>query len=184
MSDLALEPTQLSEGSAAVAIPAQTVDPVVQYTLLQAIRCGTNRVAVSYQWAHAIVDRFEIVPVPKAPVWLMGATVIDAQVLPVIDLALYVDPTFRRPAVQKDVRLLVGGSEDGALLDPPLALVFDGLPQQVRSSANELQHATALVPEQLANVVDGSATSTQGEQFHIINIQRLANDLAAELSVL
>ncbi len=183
MSDLAIGLTQLSEGSDVIAAPASASN-VAQYTLLQAIRCGTHRVAVSYQWAHAIVDRFEIVPVPKAPVWLMGATVIDAQVLPVIDLALYIDPTFRRPALQKDLRLLVGGSEDGALLDPSLALVFDGLPQQVRSSINDPQPAMGSVPMRLEGLVDGCAASTQGEQFHIINIQRLANELAAELSIL
>jgi chemotaxis signal transduction protein len=182
MSELAPEPTQLSESNTA-ATASGSVASSTQYALLQAIRCGSTRVAVSYQWAHAIVDRFEVVPVPKAPVWLMGATVIDAQVLPVIDLALYIDPTFRRVELEKDLRLLVGGSEDGGLLDPPLALVFDGLPQQVRSTATAPQ-ATANAPERLSNVVDGSTTSTQGEQFHIINVQRLANELAAELSVL
>jgi chemotaxis signal transduction protein len=182
MSDLAFNPTQKNVGDDAITSPIRAAD-ATRHTLLQAIRCGTNRVAVSYQWAHAIIDRFDIVPVPKAPVWLMGAAVIDAQVLPVIDLALYIDPTYQRPATQRDTRLLVGGSEDGGLLDPPLALIFDGLPQQVRSSG-EQDFATAFELARLAPLVDGFATSTQGEQFHIINIQRLANELAAELSVL
>jgi chemotaxis signal transduction protein len=152
--------------------------------LLQAIHCGSHGVAVTYQWAHAIVDRFDVVPVPKAPLWLMGATVIDAQVLPVIDLSLFIDPTHQRPGAQRDLRLLVGGREDGGLDDPPLAFLFDGLPQQLRWNASEVANATGGTPTRIAPFTDGVARSTQGEAFHVINIQRLASELSAELSVL
>lgn len=165
------------------AEPPLTAQAASAPLLYQGIKCGVHRIAISYSWARTNVDRFELVPVPKAPIWLMGATVIEAQVLPVIDLALYIDPTAERGVQLRDLRLLVGGREDGDLTDPPIAFAFEGLPQQLRSGEQTQSASVRQAPERIRASADGVALSAQGEQFDVINIQRLASELAAELSM-
>jgi chemotaxis signal transduction protein len=156
--------------------------------LYQGIRCGRFAFAVSYRWARSIAESFDEVPIPKAPIWLVGATAIDGQIRPIIDLALLVDPGYRRVAAKRELRLLIGGSDDGDSLEPPIALLFEGLPQQLRSSGHDVgdrsDRDNAALPAHIAALVEQSIRSVRDETFYVINMAKLANTLASELSVL
>jgi chemotaxis signal transduction protein len=155
--------------------------------LYQAIRCGALRIAFPYGWATAIVEKFEVTPVPKAPSWLLGATNIDGQILPVVDLAYVGASTSRvgaapvaNSANASSRRLLIGGVE-GENKDDRLAIVFDGLPQQIGREANKFA-AHVHGKETGSSLTDGTVESKSGERFALVNVERLIARLSAELS--
>ncbi|TAG48567.1 MAG: hypothetical protein EAZ30_05190 [Betaproteobacteria bacterium] len=153
--------------------------------LFQGIHCGSLRIAVSYRWARSIVDRFDELPVPKAPVWLSGAAAIDGQIHPIIDIALLKDPTHVRSVSRRDLNLLVGGSEDGDLQNPLLAILFDGAPQQLRDTGeNSTAVDAATVSGALAPFISHGLRSSRDEVFYVLDMAKLADRLASELSTL
>jgi chemotaxis signal transduction protein len=149
--------------------------------LAQGIVCGSWALALSFDWARQIVENYEISAVPKAPSWLIGATNIEGNVLPVVDLATYFSPTMASYSVQRQ-RLLVGGLTAQSS-DDAIALVFDGLPQQLNYEPQELTYAGALPPK-LREVCDLVALDARGRNFLEINIDKLMAVLADELSLL
>ena len=60
--------------------------------------------------------------------WLAGAANIDGRILPVLDLAAWLDPALAR-APDRHTRLLIGGDADEGY-----ALLFRGLPMLARWS--------------------------------------------------
>jgi chemotaxis signal transduction protein len=149
--------------------------------LAQGIVCGSWALALSFDWARQIVEHYEISAVPKAPSWLIGAANIEGNVLPVVDLATYFSPTMASYSVQRQ-RLLVGGLTAQSS-DDAMALVFDGLPQQLNYEPQELTYAGALPPK-LRDVCDLVALDASGRNFLEINIDKLMAVLADELSLL
>jgi chemotaxis signal transduction protein len=149
--------------------------------LAQGIVCGSWALALSFDWARQIVEHYEISAVPKAPSWLIGAANIEGNVLPVVDLATYFSPTMASYSVQRQ-RLLVGGLTAQSS-DDAMALVFDGLPQQLNYEPQELTYAGALPPK-LREVCDLVALDASGRNFLEINIDKLMAVLADELSLL
>jgi chemotaxis signal transduction protein len=149
--------------------------------LAQGIVCGSWALALSFDWARQIVEHYEISAVPKAPSWLIGAANIEGNVLPVVDLATYFSPTMASYSVQRQ-RLLVGGLTAQSS-DDAIALVFDGLPQQLNYEPQELTYAGALPPK-LREVCDLVALDASGRNFLEINIDKLMAVLADELSLL
>jgi chemotaxis signal transduction protein len=159
--------------------------------LYQAVRCGALRVAFPYGWAASIVEKFNVTPVPKAPAWLVGAANIDGRVFPVIDLSNYGAKSARpdRSYITHSgsntnaKRLLIGGitsSND----DDRLAILFDGLPQQLGRSNNKTSDNYSGTSQTSSGITDGSIESSTGERFALVNINRLIARMSAELSTL
>jgi chemotaxis signal transduction protein len=156
--------------------------------LFQAVYCGALAVAFPYSWATAIVENFNITAVPKAPAWLPGASNIDGRIVPVIDLSRYgakgmrADRNVALNGGSFGGRLLVGGLR-GENDDYRMAILFNGMPQQIGRSVNELS-IRAGANEASAAITDGVAYSAQGERFAVVNVNRLFEQLGAELSAL
>jgi chemotaxis signal transduction protein len=150
--------------------------------LAQGIVCGSWALAFSFDWARQIVEEFEIAAIPKSPPWLLGAANVEGNILPVIDLAVYFSPTTANMQLSPHQRLLVGGLT-AAGADDAVALLFNGLPQQLNYEAQELTYAGAL-PLKLREACDAVATDLTGRNFLEINIDKLMAILADELSLL
>jgi hypothetical protein len=175
-------PAAEATGATSDSATANSIDALpVRHELYQGVRCGNHLIAISYQWARSIAETFDEVPIPKAPIWLAGAAAIESQIRPVIDLALFIDPAYQRDTTLRSARLLVGGRDDGDLFDPPLALLFDGLPQQLSS---EHTATATLAPPAIASMVSHSVRNAVGETFHVIDMAKFAAVAAAELSLI
>lgn len=143
--------------------------------LAQGIVCGHWALALSFDWARQIVERFELSAIPKSPHWLLGSANIDGGIVPVVDLALYFGAAPAQAATQR--RLLVGG-----LADASVALAFTGLPQQLKYLPAPLTYGGAL-PDRLREVCGGVARDVGGRDFLEINTRTLNAILADELSL-
>lgn len=93
----------------------------------QGIQCGALDLAFPYAWAHAISEDFSLTPVPNAPAWLVGATNVEGEIVPVFDLAAWVDPLAPGPG---RARLLLGGHGGDRA-----AVAFTGAARMVRYRA-------------------------------------------------
>jgi chemotaxis signal transduction protein len=147
----------------------------------QGIICGSWALAFSFEWARQIVEEYEVSAIPKAPHWLLGSANIEGNIVPVIDLALYFSPATASLQASSRRRLLVGGITVAGAEDA-LALVFDGLPQQLNYEAQELTFAGALPPK-LREVCDAVASDKSGCAYMEINVDKLLAVLADELSL-
>lgn len=150
--------------------------------LAQGILCGTWALALPFDWARQIVDEFELSPVPKAPPWLLGATNVDGNILPVVDLSAYLGlATAGMPQKQ---RLLIGGTMDASSADSTgdaIALAFEGLPQQLGYESRELTYGGAL-PVRLRELCSGVGSNAAGHEFLEIDAARLLAALSDELA--
>ncbi len=152
--------------------------------LAQGILCGSWALAFDFDWSRQIVDQFECAPIPKAPVWLMGAANVEGNIVPVVDLYAYLHGT--SPATRRSLRLLVGGlpEEASATADSTgdaFALAFEGLPQQLQYAQRPLTYASAL-PVRLRELCTGIATNEADQEFLELDTRRLMLALADELS--
>jgi hypothetical protein len=100
----------------------------------------------------------------------------------VIGLALYFSPTTANLQVSPHQRLLVGGIT-AASAEDAVALIFNGLPQQLNYESQELTYAGALPPK-LREACDSVASDPTGRNFLEINVEKLMAVLADELSLL
>lgn len=150
--------------------------------LAQGILCGAWALALPFDWARQIVDEFELSPVPKAPPWLLGATNIDGNILPVVDLSVYLGlATASAPQRQ---RLLIGGTIDASSADSTgdaICLAFEGLPQQLGYERRELTYGGAL-PPRLRELCVGVGSNAAGHEFLEIDAARLLAALSDELA--
>jgi chemotaxis signal transduction protein len=149
--------------------------------IAQGIVCGSWALALSFDWARQIVEEFEISAIPKSPTWLLGAANVEGNIMPVIDLAMYFSPTTANLSVSPHQRILVGGLTAGSA-DDAVALIFNGLPQQLNYEPQELTYAGALPPK-LREVCAGIACDLTGRNFLEINVEKLMAVLADELSL-
>ncbi len=154
--------------------------------LAQGIVCGDWALAFSFDWARHIVESFEVSAIPKSPNWLLGSANVDGSIVPVVDLALYFGTSGTAPSTPAASaapkrRLLVGrlASQDAG---EALALVFTGLPQQLKYLPATLTDVGAL-PVGLREVCEGMARDASGRDFLEINTQTLKAILADELSL-
>ncbi len=150
--------------------------------LAQGIICGSWALALSFDWSRQIVEDFEISAIPKSPAWLVGAANIEGSILPVVDLAVYFSPTTANLTVSPHQRLLVGRLKMDDT-DEAVALLFNGLPQQLTYQSLELTYAGAL-PAKLREVCGAVASDASGRNFLEIDIEKLMAVLADELSLL
>ncbi len=151
--------------------------------LAQGILCGSWALAFPFDWARQIVDDFELSPIPKAPPWLLGATNVDGNILPVVDLSAYLG--ISAPSTANKQRLLIGGKTDQNSADTTgdaIALAFEGLPQQLGYEPRALTYAGAL-PPRLRELCLGVGSNAAGHEFLEIDDQRLLALLSEELTL-
>lgn len=150
--------------------------------LAQGILCSTWALAFPFDWARQIVDDFDISPIPKAPAWLLGATNVDGNILPVVDLRVYLGLSASHTLVKR--RLLIGGMAHQATSDTTgdaIALVFEGLPQQLSYEPRALTYPGAL-PPRLRELCMGVCTNAAGHEYLEIDDQHLLAVLSDELA--
>jgi chemotaxis signal transduction protein len=148
----------------------------------QAITCGAWTIVLNMQWANTIVDTFELVNIPRAPNWLIGAVNIDGSIIPVVDLSVYFEPKATPMAIDKHHRILVGGkrednTEASASNDNVFAILFSGLPMQTQYT-REAMDAAIIVPERLRELCLGAAKGMLGQTFFEINTNSFVDFLS------
>lgn len=150
--------------------------------LAQGVQCGKYLLAFSFDWARQIVDEFDLVPVPRAPSWVLGAVNVNGLIVPVVDLDNYFSENISPAQLQRGQRLLLGGvqAEDA---ENALAIVFSQTPAQLEYDAQPLTDQAGL-PLRLQEVCKGVASAELGKLYIEIDLQRLMDALAAELSVI
>ena len=150
--------------------------------LAQGVQCGQYLLAFNFDWARQIVDEFDLVPLPRAPAWVLGAVNINGLIVPVIDIDNYFSESSAPAQVQRGQRLLLGGvqAEDA---ESALAIVFSQTPAQLDYDAQPLTDLSAL-PLRLQEVCKGLAMTEQGKSYIEIDPQRLMHALTAELSII
>ena len=171
------------EAVAALAFKAQGQSSVqVGKQLAQGVQCGVLSLAFNFDWARQIVDQFELVPVPRAPSWVLGAVNVNGLIVPVVDLANYFSASGLPAQLARGQRLLVGGvqAED---TEAALALVFSLTPVQLEYTPQPLPELQSL-PARLQEVCRGAASDDQGRLYIEIDPERLMDALSAELSVI
>lgn len=162
-------------------LAAPTAEPASKL-LAQGVQCGKYALAFSFDWARQIVDEFELVPVPRAPGWVLGAVNINGLIVPVIDVDCYFSDSKAPSQLQRGQRLLLGGvqAEDA---DSALAIVFSQIPAQLEYNAQPLTNPAAL-PQRLQEVCKGMVSAEHGKSFIEIDTEKLMDALAAELSII
>ena len=160
---------------------AQAAEPASKL-LAQGVQCGKYALAFNFDWARQIVDEFELVPIPRAPGWVLGAVNVNGLIVPVIDVDCYFSESNAPSQLQRGQRLLLGGvqAEDA---EGALAIVFSQTPVQLEYDAQPLTDPAAL-PQRLQEVSRGSASAELGKSYIEIDTRKLMAALAAELSII
>ena len=150
--------------------------------LAQGVQCGRHLLAFNFDWARQIVDEFDLVPLPRAPAWVLGAVNVNGLIVPVVDIDNYFSESATPAQLQRGQRLLLGGvqAEDA---ESALAIVFSHTPAQLEYEAQPLRGHEAL-PTRLQEVCKGIASDGQGKPYIVIDPQRLMDALSAELSII
>ena len=150
--------------------------------LAQGIHCGDYSVALGFDWARQIVDQFELVPIPRAPSWVLGAVNVNGLIVPVVDLSTYFDESLVPAQLLRGQRLLVGGVQDEDA-ENALAVVFSQTPTQLDYQAQPWPNLQAL-PLRLQEVCSGAASNDERQFYVEIDPVKLMDALSAELSVI
>ena len=159
----------------AVAV-AVADSPSIDTHTAQAIQCGPWSLALSFDWANTIIDQFELVNIPKAPLWLIGAVNLDGGIVPVVDLAAYFEPGKTPAAVDRRHRLLMGGRVD-ASNENAVAILFSNLPFQIQYTRARLS-SDVTVPKRLRDLCRGVARSDTGQLHFEIDTPRFIDHLS------
>jgi chemotaxis signal transduction protein len=151
----------------------------------QAITCGAWSIVLNMQWANTIVDTFELVNIPRAPNWLIGAVNIDGSIIPVVDLSVYFEPKATPMAIDKHHRILVGGkrednTEAGANSDNVFAILFSDLPKQTQYR-REAMDVSFDLPERLSELCLGTARDAASQSYFEMNTDRFVDLLSMSL---
>lgn len=174
---------QLDDGAAdQTAAPHALPGAKAARKLAQGIYCGDFPVALGFDWARQIVDQFELVSIPRAPAWVLGAVNVNGLIVPVIDLATYFAHSPVPAQLQRGQRLLVGGVQDEDA-ENALAVVFSQTPTQLDYQTRPWPNPQAL-PLRLQEVCSGAATNDERLWYVEIDPVRLMDALSAELSVI
>lgn len=147
----------------------------------QGIQCGALSLAFAHAWARAIVEEFSVTAVPNAPAWLVGAANVEGEIVPVFDLAVWIegraeDRHARAEPGAARARLLVGGRGGDRA-----ALVFSGPARMVRyRAASSEAPGGAAVPARLDGIVLGVS---EAPAHWVLDAARLFDKLARELAI-
>ena len=173
--------SDLKDVSDAAASPVSLNDKTT-LKLAQGIMCGRLSLAFTFDWARQIVDSYELVPLPRAPGWVLGAVNINGAIVPVVDLDNYFFQTVQPAQAERSQRLLVGGtnSED---TEAAFAVVFSQTPVQLEYSTTRIGNHEAL-PPRLLDVCRGLAQDDQGKKYLEIDPEQLVDAMSIELAVI
>ena len=141
--------------------------------------CGDWSLALDMKWTNAIIDSFEVVHVPRSPAWLAGVVNFEGGIVPVVDLAIYLDPEKRSVMLDRHHRLVLGGRVEGSN-ESAVAILFTGLPMQIEYSREPLDSSVA-IPERLREVCSGMARSTSGQLSYEIKVNSFVETLSMGL---
>lgn len=166
--DLAAQPPAPARPDTPPSSPAEAG------ALAQGVQCGPWPLAFPFSWARSIVEDYELSEVPHAPSWLLGAANVDGRVVPVIELALYLDPAWR-PEPAATPMLLVGGEGEDAA-----GIVFRGLPAIARAQPEAPAPA---LPAALAEFFTGTAGDGGDRHWAMVDAPALLDALSAELAL-
>ena len=150
--------------------------------LAQGIVCGKLSLAFTFDWARLIVDSYELVPLPRAPGWVLGAVNINGAIIPVVDLENYFFDYAQPAQAERGQRLLVGGvnAEDS---EAAYAVVFSQTPVQLEYATAGIDIREAL-PARLLDVCRGLATDDRGKKYLEIDPEQLVEAMSIELAVI
>lgn len=150
--------------------------------LAQGVQCGDYFLAFSFGWARQIIEQIELVPVPRAPPWMLGAVNVNGQIVPVVDIANYFSQSASPAQLQRGQRLLMGGlqAEDA---DNALAIVFSQTPTQLEYYPQPITGFGDL-PARLQEVCMATATDDQSRAYIEIDPDKLMSAMSAELSII
>ena len=151
--------------------------------LAQGVVCGDLRLAFTFRWARLIVEDFDLVALPRAPGWVLGAVNVNGSIVPVVDLISYFTQSVQPAQLQRGQRLLVGGiqAEDA---EAALAIVFLQTPVQLEYKPQPLSGSSDVLMPRLLEVCSGLASDDQGNQYFEIDTERLMDVLSIELSLI
>ncbi len=181
MLDLQLDDAALDPGTLH-AVAAEAPAPNTARKLAQGIHCGDFSVAFGFDWARQIVDQFELVPIPRAPSWVLGAVNVNGLIVPVIDLSTYFAESSVPAQLVRGQRLLVGGVQDEDA-ENALAVVFSQTPVQLDYESGPWPDLQSL-PLRLKEVCSGAASNDPRQVYAEIDPVKLVDALSAELSVI
>ena len=139
------------------------------------VTCGRWSLAVGVRWINVLIDEFELVSIPGAPPWLLGAVNIEGAIVPVADLAVYFEPALVPQAVTRHHRLMLGGRRENSNEDA-VALLFSGLPTQIEYDRLPMNPSQEL-PERLREICVGRAAEASFE----VNTDELLSTLSISL---
>ena len=139
------------------------------------VACGRWSLAVGVRWINVLIDEFELVAIPGAAPWLVGAVNIEGAIVPVADLAAYFEPALAPQAITRHHRLMLGGRRENSNEDA-VALLFSGLPTQIEYDRLPLNPSQEL-PERLREICVGRAAEASFE----INTDELLSTLSISL---
>ena len=153
----------------------------------QAITCGGWSLALNLNWTNTIIDVFELVNIPRAPKWLIGAVNVDGNIIPVVDLSVYFVPNAPPMQIDRHHRLLVGGKRDASIestggsgSDSVFAILFAGLPMQIQYT-QETMDETIVIPERLRELCLSTAKDSTGKTYFEMNTDRFIEYLSLSL---
>ena len=160
----------------------QAVEAAKAKILAQGVQCGDFLLAFHFQWARQIVEQFDLVPIPRAPSWMLGAVNVNGLIVPVVDLSNYFTHSTAPAQLQRGQRLLLGGlqAEDA---DNALAVVFTQTPTQLEYHPQPIATPDAL-PARLQEVCLSTAVDDQSRTYLEIDPTKLMDALSAELSII
>lgn len=142
--------------------------PADPLTAAQGLRCAGRALGLAPGWARCIVERPRITRVPHAPPWLLGAMPHEGRIVPVIDLACWIDPAASTPIGDATMALI--GEADGSAA----ALVLEDMPVPLRGLPGSPAVAAARLPAGLAGCTAGHAVDAQGEDWVLLDGAALA----------
>ena len=93
---------------------SQTAVPGDTKSMAQGVQCGEFLLAFPFQWARQIIEQFELVPVPRAPSWMLGAVNVNGLIVPVVDMTKYFSQSVVPAQLERGQRLLLGGLQVAA----------------------------------------------------------------------
>lgn len=153
----------------------------------QAITCGGWSIALDIAWTNTIIDAFELVKIPRAPNWLIGAVNVDGDIIPVVDLSVYFVPNALPMQIDRRHRLLVGGKKEstvegvsGSRSDAVFAILFSGLPMQIQYTREVVDEAI-VIPERMRELCIGTAKDGNGKTYFEMDTDRFIDLLSMSM---
>ena len=125
------------------------------------VMCGRWSLAIGIRWINVLIDEFELVAIPGAAPWLVGAVNIEGAIVPVVDLAAYFEPDLAPQTITRHHRLMLGGRRENSNEDA-VALLFSGLPTQIEYDRQPLDPSLEML-ERLRELCSGMGSGASFE---------------------